>query len=297
VTPVSDLIDIPDPFENRLREAIVVPADTDVATLREATKNAAASLGSGDALDLVRCAHGQPLGHEAEARLRARLNAKQPVLSQNGETQMLRTLAAITLVNVLSRPQYAPGLIPALAIRSASHQGWDSVHPDLGAFSGSYLRDRAMLLRAPVSQGEYWQQVKGEEQREPAKELEAMRRATLREAGLQHESNELQWWLLRGARPPGALALAREIAGMITHIPEPPNCPDFVRAKLAHPATAEEAGTLAPPAVPPELSDFCPTLLASGGPDTDPTPTSMEVMALLNEMMLIRALTERPIER
>jgi hypothetical protein len=293
-TPVADPVDIPDSFEDRLREAIVIPADSDVAALREAAKNAAGSLGSGEALDLVRIAHRRPVPAEAEGRIRARVNAKSPVLATEGQGQLLATLAAITLVNVLVRPQYAPGLIPALAIRSAENQGWDPVHPDLAAFAASYLRDRALLLRVPVVQGHYWQQVKGEEQREIAKELEAVRQAAVREAGLQHESDELQWWLLCGERAATSLELASEITGMVNLFPQPPNMADFVRAKLTQPSRSSEAGAHAAPEIPVEIADFCPRLAAPDGANGDPSVD--EVLADLDELTLIRALRERPIE-
>ena len=52
---------MPNPFHDRIREATVVPTEERVELLEQASKAAATSLGSSEALDLVRVACQRPV--------------------------------------------------------------------------------------------------------------------------------------------------------------------------------------------------------------------------------------------
>lgn len=292
---------MPDSFEDRIREAIVVPADAELDQLRVAVKAAAGSLGSSEALDFVRTAYRREIAPPAEARLRNRLNSKEQVLAPAAERQMLATLSAITLIRVFSRPQYAPGLLPALAVRAARHAGWNPVHPDLEDYADAYLRERATVVRErkPTS-GFRMEPVAEPPAAEEAlrREVEALRAAVLSERELEHESNQLQWWLLSPSRPDSALDAALQFARLLGFNPEPLATEHFLRAKLHRlPREGDPVAPIAAPEVPEELADLCRLLPSTELSPKEQSPAVEDAYAFLNEILLIRALEARPIER
>lgn len=284
-----------DPFHDRIREATVVPTEERIELLGQASKAAATSLGSSDALTLVRIACRRPVPDEAKDRVRARLNSKAEVISEQRNGQLLATLAAITLLRVFDRPAYVHGLLPALAVRSARAQGWASVHPDVFSYADYYIRERALIMRRPVAAEEYQQRPKEGEEITSMGEIKAMRTALLRDIQLRKESERLLWWVSSSELPRSSTDAAIEFNSLLSFYPEPGGTQELFRAKFRDGESRTQSTRIFNrESVPAELQDFCPRLAC------DPelaTPDVMGALASLNELFMILALKERPLEQ
>lgn len=286
---------LPDPFNNRIREATVIPTEETVELLRQATKAASTSLGSADALELVRVAHGREVSAEACERLRARFNAKGQVVEDH-HYQLFTTLSAITLIGVFDRPTFVHGLLPALAVRSAGAQRWAPVHPDVFTHAEFYIRERALVMRRPVAADDFKHVPKEGEGPDPMVEIKALRSSLLRDRQLRDESEHLIWWVASRELPRSSTDAAAEFESLLGFVPEPNGAAELFRAKL------RDDGDPRPPSrwtfghdpIPVELRDFCPLLARE--PQVAP-PDLEQALATLNELFLIRALKDRPIEQ
>ena len=286
---------MPDPFHDRIREATVVPTEERVELLGQASKAAATSLGSGDALDLVRVVCRRSVSDEVKDRVRARLNSKAEVVPAHRHDQLMTTLAAIALIRVFGRPAFVHGLLPALAIRSARAQGWESVHPDVFTHADYYIRERALFLRKPVAADEFKQSPKEGEEITPLGEIKAIRTALLRDAKLRKESEQLLWWVSSAELPRSSTDAAIEFRSLLSFCPEPGGAEDLFRAKFRNSdSRSRSSWNFARKGVPAELQDFCPRLSRDSGPAT---PDVQGAMASLNELFLIDAFEERPPEQ
>lgn len=287
---------MPDPFHDRIREATVVPTEERIELLQQASKAAATSLSSGDALDLVRVVCRRPVSDEVTKRVRARLNGKAEVVPEHRHDQLLTTLAAITLIRVFGRPTFVHGLLPALAIRSARTQGWVAVHPDVFTHADYYIRERALVMRRPVAADEYKQSPKEGEEASAMGEVRAMRAALLRDGKLRKESEQLLWWVSSAELPRTSTDAAIEFRSLLSFYPEPGATEELFRAKFRNGESRSQATWIFNREdVPVELQDLCPRLLTY-----DPEPAAPDVqdaMASLNELFLLNALKERPFER
>jgi hypothetical protein len=284
-----------DPFHDRIREATVVPTEERVELLGQASKAAATSLGSGDALNLVRVVCRRSVSDEVKDRVRARLNSKAEVVPEHRHDQLMTTLAAIALIRVFGRPTYVQGLLPALAIRSARTQGWEPVHPDVFTHADYYIRERALFLRRPVAADEYKQSPKEGEEITTLGEISAIRAALLRDVKLRKESEQLLWWVSSAELPRSSTDAAIEFRSLISFYPEPGGTEDLFRAKFRDgDSRSRSTWTFTRESVPAELQDFCPRLTRDSGPAT---PDVKGAMASLNELFLINALKERPLEQ
>jgi hypothetical protein len=284
-----------DSFHDRIREATVVPTEERIELLGQASRAAATSLGSADALTLVRIACRRPVPDEAKDRVRARLNSKAEVVPEQRNGQLLATLAAITLIRVFDRPAYVHGLLPALAVRSARAQGWASVHPDVFSHADYYIRERALIMRRPVSAGEYQQRPKEGEEITSMGEIKAMRTALLRDIQLRKESERLLWWVSSSELPCSSMDAAIEFSSLLSFYPEPGGTDELFRAKFRDgESRAQSTRVFNRESVPAELEDFCPRLARN--PELE-TPDVMSALASLNELFMIMALKERPLEQ
>jgi hypothetical protein len=284
-----------DPFHDRIREATVVPTEERLELLGQASKAAATSLGSGDALDLVRVVCRHPVSDEVRDRVRARLNSKAEVVPEHRHDQLMTTLAAIALIRVFGRPTLVQGLLPALAIRSARTQGWASVHPDVFTHADYYIRERALFLRKPVATDEYKQSPKEGEEITPMGEIGAIRAALLRDVKLRKESDQLLWWVSSAELPRSSTDAAIEFRSLLSFYPEPGGTEELFRAKFRDGnSRPQSTWNFTREGVPVELQDFCPRLARHSGPAT---PDVKGAMASLNELFLINALKERPIKQ
>lgn len=285
-----------DPFHDRIREATVVPTEERIELLHQASKAAATSLSSGDALDLVRVVCRRPVSDAVTKRVRARLNAKAEVVPEHRHDQLLTTLAAIALIRVFGRPTFVHGLLPALAIRSARTQGWAPIHPDVFTHADYYIRERALLMRKPVSTDEYKQSPKEGEEATSMGEIKAIRAALLRDVKLRKESEQLLWWVSSAELPRSSTDAAIEFRSLLSFSPEPGGTEELFRAKFRDGESRSQATWIfSREDVPAELRDLCPTLLTH---DAEPAAPDVEgAMASLNELFLISALKERPLEQ
>ncbi len=286
---------MPDPFHDRIREATVVPTKERVELLDQASKAAATSLGSGDALDLVRVAFRRPVSDEVKDAVRARINSKAEVIPKHRHDQLLTTLAATALIRVFGRPSYIQGLLPALAVRSARNQGLTPVHPDVLSFADYYIRERALLVRKPVAIEDYQQRPKEGEKATPMGEIGAMRAALLKDMKLRKESENLLWWISSADLPRSSTDAAIEFKSLLSFYPEPGGTEELFQAKFREGGSRTQSDwTLRRGDVPVEVQDFCPYLAS------DPeiaTPDVKGAMASLNELWMIRILEDRPIEQ
>jgi hypothetical protein len=284
-----------DPFHDRIREATVVPTEQRIALLGQASKAAATSLRSGDALDLVRVACRHPVSQAVMDRVRERLNSKAEVILEHRNDQLLTTLAATALIRVFDRPAFVQGLLPALAIRSARAQGWTPVHPDVFTHADFYIRERGLINRKPVMADDYKQSPKEGEEITPMGEVKAMRAAHLRDRQLRKESDDLLWWVSSSEVPRSNTDAAIEFKSLLSFYPEPSGTEELFRAKF-HEAESrpQSTWTFLREGVPTEIQDFCPGLAR------DPelaTPDVEGALASLNELFVIAALRDRPLEQ
>lgn len=293
--PKKTIETMTDSFDDQIREATVVPSQERVQALRQAVKSAATSLGSGDALDLVRVAHRRQASGAAPARVRARLNADSEVLADHRQDQLLATLAAITLIRVFDRPTYVHGLLPALAVRSARAQGWSPVHPDVFTHADFYIRERALAARKAVADADFTQTPKEGEEITVSGEIKAMRSALLKDRSLLQESERLLWWVSSAQLPRSSNDAAVEFNSLLNFVPEPGGTGELFRAKFRSKDSRSALNwNFARPAIPPELQDLCPKLARKPGPEE---PDLDEALAGLNELLLIRALKDRPVQQ
>lgn len=284
-----------DPFHDRIREASVVPTEERIELLGHASKAAATSLGSGEALDLVRVVCQRPISAEVKERVRARLNSKAEVVPEHRHDQLMATLGAIALIRVFGRPTFVQGLLPALALRSARAQGWGSVHPDVSTHADYYIRERALFLRKPVAIDEYKQSPKESEEVTPMGEIGAMRVALLRDVRLRKESEQLLWWVSSAELPRSNMDAAIEFRSLLSFYPEPGGTEELFRAKFRNgDSRPRSTWNFTRESVPAELQDFCPRL---GGDSEPATPDVEGAMASLNELLLVNTLKDRPLEQ
>jgi hypothetical protein len=284
-----------DPFHDRIREATVVPTEERVELLGQASKAAATSLRSGDALDLVRAACRRPVPDEVKDRVRARLNSKAEVVPEHRHDQLLATLAAIALIRVFVRPAFVHGLLPALAIRSARAQGWATVHPDVFTHADYYIRERALIIRKPVAADEYEQSPKEGEKATAMGEIKSMRAALLRDGKLRKESEHLLWWVSSSELPRSSMDAALEFRSLLSFYPEPGGTEELFRAKFRDGESRSQSTRIFNrERVPVELQDFCPRLACD--PELE-TPDVKGALASLNELFMIMALKQRPLEQ
>ncbi|HEU5062552.1 MAG TPA: hypothetical protein VFT79_05290 [Solirubrobacterales bacterium] len=284
-----------DPFHDRIREATVVPTEERVELLGQASKAAATSLGSGDALDLVRVVCRRPVSDEVKDRVRARLNSKAEVVLEHRHDQLMATLAAVALIRVFARPTFVHGLLPALAIRAARTQGWAPIHPDVFTHADYYIRERALVMRRPVAADDFKQSPKEGEEVSPIGEVKAIRAALLRDGKLRKESEQLLWWVSSAELPRSSTDAAIEFKSLLGFNPEPGGTEELFRAKFRDgDSRSRSTWIFSRVGVPAELQDFCPTVARDSGPGT---PDVKSAMASLNELFLIDALKERPLEQ
>ncbi len=273
----------------------MVPTEERVELLAQASKAAATSLSSGDALDLVRIVCRRPVSDVVKDRVRARLNSKAEVVPEHRHDQLLAMLAAIALIRVFDRPTFVHGLLPALAIRSARAQGWATIHPDVFTHADYYVRERALVLRRPVAADEYKQSPKEGEEATPSGEIKAIRTALLRDLKLHKESEQLLWWVSSAELPRSSMDAAIEFRSLLSFYPEPGGTEELFRAKLRDGELRSQATwNFTRGDVPAELQDFCPRLAR----DLEPAmPDVKGALGSLNELFLIDALKERPLEQ
>jgi hypothetical protein len=286
-----------DPFLDRIRETTVDEQLLDLSVLKEAANAASTSPSRERALALVHAAHSHSLSDGQELDLRGRFNSAAEILPGQHDGQLFNVLATEALIIAFSRFRGGVGLVPALAVRCASHAGWHPVHPDLRSAAATYLQQRSIYLRARISLDS--RLVKDR----PKSEAGTIERAeeehdTLR-ASVQHdreriwERDQLVWWLLSARRPSTPFAIAAEFESCLRFLPEPPATAELVATKLTH-APSEILLTPRLPEVNSDLAELCPDILADsetgnslGAPD--PQDERRRVLSILDQIMLARA--------
>jgi hypothetical protein len=140
---------VPDQFEDILREAVLTPETVDVDALRVAVRPAGAKIKLPLVLDLVRLAHHRPPSSEGDEAFRKALNAKEPVIQDSGQAQLLSILATSTLINAFSLNANADLGVnaAAMAVRCVRLAGWTPAHVDLGPHADRWLDFRARAAR------------------------------------------------------------------------------------------------------------------------------------------------------
>jgi hypothetical protein len=140
---------VPDQFEDILREAILTPETVDVDALRAAVRPVGGKIKLPIVLDLVRLAHHRPASSEGDEAFRKALNAKEPVIQDSGQAQLLSILATSTLINAFSLNTAADFGVTAaaLAVRCVRVSGWTPAHADLGPHADRWLEFRARAAR------------------------------------------------------------------------------------------------------------------------------------------------------
>lgn len=281
------------PFLDRIREATVEPATLDLDALKAAAASASTGLGVEPALTLVRVTNGRPIGPEQDADLRGRINSEIQLLADGADHQLLAVLAGEVLINLFARTNVGVGLVPALAMRCATHVGWNPVHPDVPGHAAAYLRQRAVLVRRQTPPGSRLvnPSPKGEDGSLPRAEEEHETLRSVVQSDRDHfwERDQLAWWLLTETRPPTAFALAREFDRCLLFLPEPVSAEQMIAAKLcrAHGDPHPES----PPTVAAPIADLCINLLPqtaeAGTSDTDEEATL--VRRFLDQILLSRA--------
>ena len=152
-----------DPFDNRLREAVVVIDAERAATLRTSVQTLAATRETvPTVLTLVRLAHGLPISTpELDAFLGSASTAGLSIKAS--ERQFAATVAMLTLIDRFAIPltrrtlnTLTPDAAAAKAITVLSEQQRESVHPDLAihaahwqALAADYLRGAARWSGPP----------------------------------------------------------------------------------------------------------------------------------------------------
>ncbi len=140
---------MPDQFEDILREAVLTPETVDVDALRVAVRPAGGKIKLPLVLDLVRLAHHRPASSEGNEAFRKALNAKERVIQDSGQAQLLSILATSTLINAFSLNANAdPGVnAAAMAVRCVRLAGWTPAHVDLGPHADRWLEFRSRAAR------------------------------------------------------------------------------------------------------------------------------------------------------
>lgn len=245
-------------FRDRLREATVDPGLLDEDALQKSAAAASSGLSPERGIAILRAAHGRLKAGNA-ADLRAKFNNGAELLGEQDD-QLLGVLATEALIVLFTRINGGLGLIPALGVRCARHASWRSLHPDLGRYADSYLRQRAVFLRRRTPPGtQIGKEAKSEEQiPRLEEELGALREVLEADRALNWERDQLSWFLLSATRPAGLLTLAQELDRCLMVLPEPTSTDQILAAKLAKPVgdAAEEAA----PSPAAEIADLCPDL-------------------------------------
>lgn len=311
-----------DPFQDRLREAIVEPADVDVEGLRRAVRNVGKKRLPRDGLGLVRMAHGIYADASDEAIFRRTLSEHAGSVVIDGGRQLISVLALCTLVEAFSRKGVRTALPAALAVRSAAYQAWRVVHPDLLSYADLYLGELATVTRQPMSSPD--EAVRATRLPVEASEgdgdairsrldrtvevVDALRgalRALTQTAEVDEEQRGLVWWLLSSHDASSPSVAAIELAELTRLIPGPRAADELLRARLQEPPTAGKLASGAggvPPSLPAsvprvrnEIADFCATLMALEQGDEANGDSRNGVAAargLYDQILLVRAFEE-----
>jgi hypothetical protein len=280
---------MPDEFLDRLREAAVRPEKLDRDALARAAANASVELSADRALTLVRLAHGRSVGPTLESNIRQRLNFEGQVIASSGAEQMLSLLAAESLIDLFGRRIQDVGLVPALAVRCASHAGWRVVHPDLAHRSDAYLARRSIEARLPLSPEASLAKAKPRAEEGVdllAEQFDYLRQIVSIDRRVLFERDRLLWWLASETRAASAAGVAADFLDCLVFVPEPPATAELIAAKLKRaPSRSERPPQLDSPS---DLTDLCPDL-------GDPTPagetpaTAESTRRVLDQLLLLRS--------
>jgi hypothetical protein len=318
---------VSDPFENRLREAVVVIDVQRTAALRAGVEALATTRESVEsALALVRLAYGLPISpQELDAFLASASGAGLTIRAN--ERQLAATVAMLTLIARFALPlarrtlnTLTPDAAAAGAIGVLSEQQRACVHPDLSAEAGLWQARAADYLRGAARWGGPPELAKpapppsaeGEPPSAPPEvgiadvvdysaRLTAWLRQTSSSAKLAalEEQQNIAWWLTSG-RPSGTAAQAVKLAceqlqDLAINPIGPPGARQLLsRALGEHWETeilsSELAGAVARP-LPAQVRDFC-GLLAGESQGPEVTLSAGEAASrLYHELQLVRIVT------
>lgn len=280
---------MPDQFLDRLREAAVRPEKLDREALARAAANASVELSADRALTLVRLAHGRRVASALDSGIRERLNFEAQVVAPSGAEQMLSLLAAESLIDLFGRRIQDVGLVPALAVRCASHAGWRVVHPDLISRSDAYLTRRSIEARQPLSPESSLAKPKPRAEDGidlVAEQFEYLRQIVAVDRAILQERDRLLWWLASETRADSSAVLAADFLNCLIFTPEPPATEDLIAAKLKQEPSKSEQPPLFE--APPDLADLCPDLTDAPLPTENPA-TVESTRRFLDQLLLVRS--------
>jgi hypothetical protein len=314
-----------DPFENRLREAIVVIDAERTELLRSGVQALAGARETvSTILTLARLAHALPVTPpELDAFLTSAASAGLSI--KRGDDQLAGTVAMLTLIDRFAIPlarrtlnRLTPDAAAAEAIVLLAEQQREAVHPDLTIHAADWQARAADYLRAagrwsgppeltkpsaptPSAEGESptpAPEIGTAELIDHAEKLTSWLRQTSSSAKLAAlaEQQDIILWLM-SSRPAGSAVQAVQLActrlqDLAANPIGPPGAQQLLARALGEYADkgisfSELAGTVAQP-VPEELRGFC-TLLAGQSPDPDVTLTARDAASrLYHELQLVR---------
>jgi hypothetical protein len=313
-----------DPFENYLREAVVVIDAERTELLRSGVRALSGVRETVPTiLVLVRLAHGLPVtSPELEAFLASATSVGLSI--KRGDDQLAGTLAMLTLIERFAIPlarrtlnTLTPDAVAAVATIVLAEQQRPAMHPDLAIHAADWQARAADYLRgtarwsAPPELTKPSAPASGTDGEPPpppetstpelvdhAEKLTNWLRQTSSSAKLAavEEQQDIVLWLM-SARPAGSAVQAVQLAcmqlqGLAANPIGPPGTQQLLTRALGTHAdesisVAELMGNVVQP-LPLELRELC-TLLAGKSPGPDVTLTAREAASrLYHELQLVR---------
>ncbi len=215
---------------------------------------------------MLRLTYARMVNPDQVTDLLSRINSENQLLVKETDRQLLAILAAEALIVLFSRVNAGIGLVPALAVRCATHAGWDPVHPDLATYADAYPAPTFVVSDAAplpaIASSKQTPKAILKPCREPKRSVRPCVRSSRASRDRIWERDQLAWWLLSETRSPTALAFARDFDTCLLFLPEPLASKQILASKLARkPAEPQPEPNFE---VPPGIADLCADLLPGG---------------------------------